>query len=174
MIDSKNKIIFVHIPKTGGTSIAKMIWGKSLTLKEGKHYTIRDYYERYDTDGYYRFSFVRNPYARAQSYYKYLIQHKNPSRINCSFRDWVFNMHGEPMDLFLPQIHFVDDSVEIFKFENFTKSLNALNKKIKLMRSNVHNENKTTDAIKCNLTDGIKEKLYQIYKEDFKRFNYIK
>ena len=173
MIDNENKVVFVHIPKTGGESITWMIWNKIIPLKDGKHFTIEQYREKYDIQGYYCFSFVRNPYDKARSFYRYLMQHYSPHRINCSFREWVFDMYGEPKELFMPQVEFVDDTVEIFKFEDFKSSVQFLKQKIPFKRDYVHS-NKSTKRIEAELTKEIKDKIYSLYKEDFKRFGYDK
>jgi hypothetical protein len=173
MIDHRNKVVFVHIPKTGGESITRMIWDTIIPLRDGKHDTISEYKLKYDVENYYKFSFVRNPYKRAQSFYRFLMQHYSPHRINCSFRDWVFDMHGEPKKLFLPQVQFIDDSVDIFKFENFSESLAILNTKIPFIKPNVYT-NKSKTNVECDLTSEIKWKIYELYREDFRRFQYDK
>ena len=82
-------------------------------------------------------------------------------------------MHGEPKELFMPQVEFVDDTVEIFKFEDFKSSVQLLKQKIPFKRDYVHS-NKSTKRIETELTKEIKDKIYSLYKEDFKRFGYDK
>lgn len=70
MINRKHKFIFIHIPKCGGISISK-----SSPVFEGKknvdaHLRNIDYNKRYKKiDNYFRFAFVRNPWARMVSTY---------------------------------------------------------------------------------------------------------
>lgn len=74
---NRNKCIFIHIPKTAGTSILSC-------LAQGKqfyrdHATWFDYY-KYNPikfNNYYKFTFVRNPYARLKSVYQYLMRGGN-------------------------------------------------------------------------------------------------
>jgi hypothetical protein len=68
MIDHKYKFIFVHIPKTGGISISKL-----LDASESTHNKI-DYYINNKTKNYYKFTFVRNPWDRFVSLYNYYIK----------------------------------------------------------------------------------------------------
>jgi chondroitin 4-sulfotransferase 11 len=81
IINNENKFVFIHIPKTAGTSLAKSI-GQSLEKCEfggmGKkldtHATIRQVRrhlgQKYDS--YYSFAFVRNPWDRMLSWYAFL------------------------------------------------------------------------------------------------------
>ena len=92
MIDPKNKLVFIHVPKCAGTSIENMIMGdrKSFKVKdigsthvkadgflefaEGKHKPLRYYQENFKEafESYYFFTFVRNPWSRLHSLYNYM------------------------------------------------------------------------------------------------------
>jgi len=67
MIDYKHKYIFVHIPRTAGTSI-----GSFFNIKGGKtkHYNALDIYNQIGEEiwnSYFKFTFVRNPWDRIVS-----------------------------------------------------------------------------------------------------------
>ncbi len=67
------RCIFVHIPKTGGISIAKSLFGNLA----GCHTKISDYqiiFNQAEFDSYFKFTFVRNPWERVFSAYHYLKQ----------------------------------------------------------------------------------------------------
>jgi hypothetical protein len=101
MIDHKNKFIFVHIPKTGGTSIENSlrspINGVSISAK---HWTLKDYVlnNTFCSD-YFTFSFVRNPWDMTVSMYYYLWKSngswptvwrkKNQHFSKLSFSEWL-------------------------------------------------------------------------------------
>lgn len=74
MISHKHKCIFIHIPRTGGTSIENHIIGgdyAKINLLE-KHLTAEKTIEIYGKDvwnEYFKFSFVRNPWSRIISVY---------------------------------------------------------------------------------------------------------
>jgi len=105
----KLKVLFIHIPKCGGTSVNELLYKKSdielytgtlnkkriirkcKKLKNSKkidiktkvlqHYTIKEI-SKYDIDYKYSFAFVRNPYTRVISMWKY--QNKNKKWFNSS------------------------------------------------------------------------------------------
>jgi len=100
MISRKHKFIFVHIPKTGGTSI-ECAFNTSKRHLRNKHHTLSKYEElnnpRYDK--YFKFTFVRNPWDMTVSMYEYMWHkdgrwleqwrrgHKNLFKL--SFREWI-------------------------------------------------------------------------------------
>ena len=61
------KCIFVHVPRTGGVAIAKSLFGNL----GGSHISISLYRKVFSDvfDGYYKFTFVRNPWDRLVSAY---------------------------------------------------------------------------------------------------------
>lgn len=82
MIDKERKFIFIHIPKTGGTSIesffmpnridrVKSIYGKSPLQSDNKAHLkfhhLQVQYPNLNFDKYFKFTVVRNPWDRAVS-----------------------------------------------------------------------------------------------------------
>lgn len=75
MINHKHKLIFIHIPRTGGTTIERALCGrdwfnihapsKHLTAHSAKK-IYAEYWEEY-----FKFTFVRNPWDRMVSLLKY-------------------------------------------------------------------------------------------------------
>lgn len=87
MIDNANKLILVHLPKTGGTSGARVLGARRLRFG-GKHRTLQDYKRRIPNfDCYHTFGFVRNPWARMAAWYRYI--KVNQPNMNIQFRDWI-------------------------------------------------------------------------------------
>ena len=66
MIDHDLRVIFIHVPKTGGVSIYNAL----RRLDQQGHMRIEEYAE-YRSD-YFSFAFVRNPWDRLVSSYQYL------------------------------------------------------------------------------------------------------
>ena len=80
MISHKHKCVFVHIPKTGGTSIEEAL--PNIGSKWPAHRDITALLnsvtdDRYDINNYFKFSFVRNPWSRFVSLFNYF---KSPRR----------------------------------------------------------------------------------------------
>lgn len=69
MISHTHKCIFVHIPKTAGTSI-ESAFGQ-LPSKGTSHLQLSEYMKNKSADNYFKFSFIRNTYDRVWSIYKY-------------------------------------------------------------------------------------------------------
>ena len=106
VISHEQRCIFVHIPKTGGTSIEDVIWGSDHAARTpdmlwmgGKdpHYQhwvrgfgglqhmraeqVREIVGAQTYDSYYSFAFVRNPWDRAVSQYLYARQYEEMRQV---------------------------------------------------------------------------------------------
>ena len=72
MVLEDKKIIFVHIPRTGGTSIENFFDFKGTDFgnpETAQHQTIKEYKKNYNIKKYFTFTFVRNPWDRLVSWY---------------------------------------------------------------------------------------------------------
>lgn len=90
MISHKHQCIFIHIPKTGGKSLKKLLFGipefgpnskkwdgqsiPTWLKKPFGHDRAADYSNRPCFEHYFKFSMVRNPWARAVSAFFYMQQ----------------------------------------------------------------------------------------------------
>jgi hypothetical protein len=90
------KVLFIHIPKCAGTSIEVFFAGKdwSEISPRTKHLTAREALKRYGRDIWdacFKFSIVRNPWARYLSYFNFLRQRdllrRGKSRLQ--FEPWI-------------------------------------------------------------------------------------
>jgi hypothetical protein len=117
----KNRSIFVHIPKTGGTSIEVYFkdYLNEAFSKEEKHFTARDAKKLYpEWDIYFTFTFVRNPWERVFSYwYNYYNIFKQIERTKETFLNFLYQLHGDiewqgnnvAKKHLLPQIDWITD-----------------------------------------------------------------
>lgn len=140
MISHERKIILIHIPKTGGTSIENMLdmYGKYRHLP---YHESRAMYSKY-WDKYFKFSFIRNPWDRLVSIYHFYkfgnerINRKIKRNLEPTFgefimglknnpnhplkmlispqKDWVYSPNGELMVDFLG------------RFENYENDINKI------------------------------------------------
>lgn len=111
VISHRRKFIFVHVPKTAGTSIIEALGpyldvvrpAPGSTCRAGRsfapppphlaarHYLEFDMLERAQFDEYFKFAFVRNPWDRMVSEYRY---RRHPQRI--SFAEYLRSRFPEP------------------------------------------------------------------------------
>ena len=76
LVSDSKKFIFIHIQKTGGTSLRNVLKGTIPDLEEGRggkyHVPLSDIlksYPRLRCDDYYTVAFIRNPWDRLVSWY---------------------------------------------------------------------------------------------------------
>ena len=85
MLSKSKKFIFIHAGKDGGTSIKKAMMSSNnphgMKYVVGPHDSIQDYkITRYNLDKYFKFCFIRNPWDRLHSMYKWNIFSWNNTR----------------------------------------------------------------------------------------------
>jgi len=197
-ISHKHKAIFVHIPKTAGTSIEEAMGIKVLkgvvlrshktTVIKGvkyapQHFTCsilkthprtKDYWKKY-----FKFSFVRHPYTRVLSEFFWVKKKKckifNPKMFNEFLESYYMKLNTDHK---LPQSDFlyVNGQLQVdwvCKFENLGKSYRRLSKKLKLPHKIPHiQRSNNRRAYSTLLTAQNKDFIYELYKQDFINFNY--
>jgi hypothetical protein len=106
MIDHKKKFIFIHIARTGGTSIETVITGKDWWLidPQTKHISAsmaRRIYGDEIWKTYTKFSVVRNPWDRFVSMWATKWWHQASGLDeNCSFDEFIRNIRPHPHELY--------------------------------------------------------------------------
>lgn len=187
-IDNVNKAVFVHIPKTGGQSVSKLLGLKRGSSKQWysnrhnyTHSTISQIKKAADVDDYYIFTFIRDPEERILSEYNHRMRNISarhlPVKHKCSFTDYmeqlyqIWKVGWEEIDQHykahvIPQTDYIDESVEIYKFEDFEDEANRLKQRLGINRPipkvNESNDDKPAHTIKT--LDIVNE----IYETDFK------
>lgn len=191
------KCIFIHIPKTAGTSVEQFIRdnGKNEIYYFGvknkrslHHYTSLDLKKEIPTffNSYYKFSIVRNPYDRLLSEYYWTpikdIGYKSGAT-KAEFLDYVSNIVKNNLysnniynEHFIPQYMFVYGKKllvdNIFKYEDLEFVKEFLKKKL-----NINNEFPILNKSKFEKegwNERQKERIYKLYSHDFILFNYKK
>lgn len=182
-INHTQKWGYIHIPKTGGTTISNILnyTGKLVEL-EHNHSPIN----RFPPD-YFLFTFVRNPFTRyISSYY----HETRKGRFKGTFKE--FTQHTTKNIVFKPQTYFIKHGETdnrkvhfIGRYENLLNDINSVlektgNRKISLLphlnRNPIYDKHPTLNQqeyYKLFYKDEyIKEYVRQKYKEDFINFGY--
>ena len=187
----KSKTIFIHIPKTAGISLVRAIYG-DVTLEGHRSFYFNIIALDIKNENYFSFSFVRNPFDRLYSVYRYLMKgginrhdklafEAHLSEFN-DFEDFVLNGLNNKLIYqithLIPQYKYLCDKRGIMlvdfigRFENLDDDILLLSKKLNMnIKLNHHNYNMKKDY-KVVYTDKMIEKVYQIYKKDFDIFKY--
>ena len=178
MIIKEHRTIFVHIPKNAGTSIEEYFGNSSFVIQPNKHDDIHQIKRKFPElcKIYRKFTIIRNPYDKMVSYYFYLKRNLGENYNIIDFNEWIkdpskFWHADDPISYLKPQHEWIDDAVEIIKFENINKELNDFfGEEIDLPIVNKSNHNHYSDYYNEESIDII----YDRYKEDFEKFNYKK
>jgi len=182
VISHKHKCIFVHIPKSAGTSIEKFFIGRDWWFidKETKHLhakTAKKIYKE-NWNEYFTFSFVRNPWDLMVSWYKFRKNH------NLSFDKFLTEYKINPRRRYwLPKTLYqtdflVDDDGKLLidfvgKFENLQEDFNIICDKIKISQQKLPHKNKTKRKHYTEYYDDeTREIVAKKYAKDIEYFGY--
>ena len=90
MVSHKFKCIFIHIPKTAGTSIESLLKDD---LISGTTHELLNYHSRFNYfNDYYKFTFVRNTYERVYSVYSYYSSGGNKQHPK-TIKQWIGHIY---------------------------------------------------------------------------------
>ena len=176
-------VVFIHINKTGGTSIIK-----ALKISNKWHLTLSEIQSKINITNVELFTVVRNPWDKVASHYKYRLKTNQNDLKNkdISFNDWVKiaykdknkNYYDNPK-MFQQQVNWIKDlngeinpKINILRFENLEKEFKSFTKKLDL-NLNLPHLNKTK---KVNYSSLYNEESIEIisnsFKDDISTFNY--
>ena len=184
LINRAKKWAYIHIPKTCGTTISSLLLKIPNTEIVNSHGSLNELKE---VDGYFIFSFVRNPFTRLASWFEHYKKNNNYSESFLSFIEQI-----NPLDfVFYSQEYFLrhgetkEKKVSfIGKYENFENDLKLVFKiigedleKIPKLNTNKYIEkhpNLDTNKLYKGYfkNDYIKDWTIKKYKNDFIIFGY--
>lgn len=197
IIDEK-KIIFLHVPKTGGSSIEKALGlhpsEVSDTLKylsggkeQYQHLTLPEIFQikGAECQGYEAFGIIRNPLSRMISEYKWRVSSNHPIAQDVDLNDFVEKIYnkwsnGEKLDShFTPQTDFFMvpeglklKSINIFKFEDgFDKVQDWVRERIDTCDFTIPRINHTDNFdLKDDFSDKSLRYIREIFAIDFEHY----
>ena len=187
----KSKTIFIHIPKTAGVSLVKAIFG-DVSFEGHRSFYFNSIALSIKNEKYFSFTFVRNPFDRLYSAYKFLqnggmnhldklVFQKHLSEFN-DFEDFILNGLNRKLIYkithLIPQHEYLCDKKGsilvdfVGRFEHLERDIlllsTILSKDIKLSH---HNYNKKLDYREAYTSEMI-NKVNQIYQKDIDIFKY--
>ena len=201
-ISLKYNCTFIHIPKTGGSTIETLLnmknkacfWDDKGALPLGRFKTINgvDFALQHYTgqmlqkempkfyNNSYVFTFCRNPYTRILSSYFWETKETKETKFNPSdFNKWVSSwLKKIDTDHKLPQMNFfvAGNNIYFGKYERFSKDLKIIFKKIGASFPQILiNKNHSLfnkEGLIPKINNSSKELIYKTYLQDFVQFNY--
>ena len=194
MVSHDLKCVFIHIPKCAGTSVYKSL---KLDFLGSGHAPASKHSEFLD-QGYFSFSFVRNPWDRIASCYRYFRSIKPEDRWYKSnqkladlskkisfqefaqrvpeFQKMMIREEGSVRSgiHFQPFSYFLDKPVDcIGKMENISRDYIKICRKLNIKINPLKKLNSTNPSNYQELyIEETKNIVYNIYKEDIKKYNY--
>ena len=203
MIVSSGKcFLFVHIPKTAGSSIFQALkqYNDAPDTNENRHFDLLAICERYAHLGFhsgckdhgriqrlnhplgplghfFKFAFVRNPWDRVVSMYGYLLQNRELTE-DISFHEFVMKRHRHPFGLYREQVNFLEDqkgelAVDfIGRFENLQKDWETVENRIGMKRRLGHFKQTSHKIYKSYYNQELIDQVAKIYPRDIAELGY--
>lgn len=188
---NETKTIFVHIPKTAGISLLSAIYG-NVSLESHRSIFFNQTALNIKSNDFFSFTFVRNPFGRLYSTYKFLengginkhdeIAFQTHFSKFTSFEDFVMNGLNKniiyQVTHLIPQYEYLCDwkgkiIVDfVGRFESLDKDVKRLSEHLaKEIKLNHLNKTSKVDYAEV-YTDQMIKKVKNIYKKDLRIFNY--
>lgn len=187
----KNECVFIHIPKTAGSSVLKALGKKNEFARDHLPWYVYKNANPQKFERYFKFAFVRNPWTRTFSAYRYLlsggnkITDKEVTELLFAFKsydDFLVNglaqgvLRNHP--LFIPQSEFVIDyrgnlAVNyVGYFENLENDFSYISEQLgfhaPLAKLNMSHRSTITETVSEMGVEAIR----YIYAQDFNMFGY--
>ncbi|MGJ8662385.1 MAG: sulfotransferase family 2 domain-containing protein [Marinicella sp.] len=178
------EFIFIHINKTGGSSVEKAL---NLPFE---HLTALEKIDEVGEETWqqkFTFSFVRNPFDKVFSHYRYRVKtnQTNLKKNPLSFSDWVRLSYGEQVPyyydnprMFMPQCQWLCDQSgsiivdKVYRFENLSTDFKALSEKFNLKVSLPHLKASKKVDYTPHYDLETRDIVEQRFKQDLLAFNY--
>ncbi|NHK32400.1 MAG: sulfotransferase family protein [Asgard group archaeon] len=185
-VDHARKLIFVHIPKTAGTSVKKAL---NLSIETASHEPPTLLVHKKTWENYFSFTIVRHPVERLLSSYYYHTNknytgsyyRKFPDLHNFTFQDYFRVFSQLNAHALIPQINFIKHKYSnkpidiICKFSNLIEDLKPILDKLHINLDIPHlNKGVYKKANKIEIDQDTLEKIHEFYKEDYITFGFEK
>ena len=198
-INGRDDVIFIHIPKTAGTSIRRSLNFNRVDTETDitKHNDLKMVISLIGIDKWndsYKFAFVRNPWERILSHYHFAMRKRDTRNLRKhSFKQWVLKKMLLPEEDMVPllkiekklrfnlqpQIRWVQNQDGIVdvdfigRFEHLERDFRELTNILSLPAELPHtNQNPQNLNYRDHYDSELKEKVTRFYQEDVDYFKY--
>ena len=185
MINHEYLFIYIHPPKTGGTSLEKLFVEDADRTDVPEKHKYNKCYNTPEYDNYYRFGTVRNPWDRMVSYYHWRLKKGLPMFGVSSFEEWIefccnpaaHKEYYETLYHFATaidqQANMLEGVNNIIKMENFQEDFDRVCDEIGMPRKTLpHVNTSARDDYRTYYTPYTKGLIAKHYEKDVKRFGY--
>jgi hypothetical protein len=189
--DDNLKTTFLHIPKTGGTTVKRLLGIRHFdnpnpnVIPSPQHLNcarLRIQLGDPKYDSYFKFTFVRNPWTRLVSEY-FWRKRLQRQAIDMTFREFADYATGfvrgdcyysQPLgDHFIPQVEYTTDVDQVFRFEAFADGLKSAARTLGIDIGEVPCRPVRTHIDYWSLYDDVSRALVEdIYRQDIEAFCY--
>lgn len=180
MMCCKNKFIFIHINKTGGSSITKLLVNAENPPQKHNWAWWYKKYKPTEFNTYFKFSIIRNPWDKLLSQYFFRVKDNTQhgyieSAKDMSFLDFLLNPFpakhaSQHSKLFEGDVCLVDF---IGRFENLQEDFNTICDKIGVPQQELPHVNKTKHKHYAEYYDEeTKQIVAEKYAKDIEYFGY--
>lgn len=192
---SRTRSVFLHIPKTAGSSVGNALFGRHVGHRPLRRFLA---YHPDILSRYYVFSFVRNPWDRLYSGFSYFRRvvgsnahrdHRWASSVlaDCvSFEAFVgkledlsFRRYVQRYDHFRGQLDWLDpiitkqpQAIKIFRFESLEEGFEEIRSHMRLERQLPHLRKSGAGAYRTMFSERMKRIVADVYRRDITLLNY--
>lgn len=179
---------FIHITKTGGTSVRRYLKMPKLKEAEGKkHMTGQDIQATLSPQRFSElrfFTVVREPFDRMQSYWQYLMRRRAAAgKERIPIDQWLLELVECPIQYNSrrPQAHYLQangsflHNVHILRFEHFESELTGFAQAhhLKTRKTFPHaNPSAVPEGFNGGYTPAMRDLVREMFEEDFEEFDY--
>ncbi len=201
-VDHDRRLIFIHIPKTGGTTILTLLglWNKerspdfqklfgnfgNVDLQHLTHAQIADFLTPDEFHSYFKFAFVRNPWDRAVSAAQWRTNFRDEGiRDLDDFVEWAERViregprapadaHALPQSAFLTPPDGAASVSSIGRFENFPSELRRILASVTELPASLPHKLPRADprGYRDFYHGSLRDRVGRLYAEDAARFGY--
>lgn len=175
-----------HVPKTGGMSVRKFLESNNFMSEFNQKLSAlsQTHRDKYDQEllreietkkPIFSFTVIRHPFDRIFSEFRYG-HHWGANKTEADF-DYFINYHLKKLNKsgydnhLRPQVEYVHDNMKIYKFGDWEKLIEDINKIIPLENKNFPKENVARNYDWLPKNPEIIKLIEETYKEDYELFN---